>query len=88
MIDRIAEGPHCGELGQGVALLSCLLSSFFHFEYFQSLLIAIYGVPVKYRSVCHSFGSTFFDPLFFSLSCSDIPHIEVTWSFFVLHGLV
>lgn len=88
MTDRIAEGIHCDELGQGVALLSCLLSSFFHYDYVQSLLIAIYRVYHCQIFVNFPlFWPFFFYPLFSSSSClisfilRSLGHFSFTWSY-------
>lgn len=73
MIDGIAEEPHCGELGQGVALLCCLLSPFFHYMHFQSLLIDIYWPTVIYQGFFLCFGRSLFS------SSGSLPlAIEVT----------
>lgn len=86
MIDRTAEGLHCGELGQGVAVLSCLLSSFFHHYHFQAFLIVVYHIDVLNVPNFLSF-SCFFSTLCSSdlSSCSVITHILrsfcFTWSY-------
>ena len=85
MIDRTAEGLHCGELGQGVASLSCLLSSFFHYDCFQWFLIAPYWVAVTYQSISQPFRFLYFfpKPLFLCLSFRLIKvTFCCTWPYF------
>lgn len=80
MIDRTAEELHCGELGQGVALLSCLLSSFFHYGYSHSLLIAISWATVTDLLISRS------DFILFGLFCSSLKP-ESLFFFIILGSL-
>ena len=64
LIDRAAERMLCGELGQGVALLSCLLSPFFLFDYFHSLpRKPIHRSTVNSLSSSRSFSCSIFSAL-------------------------
>lgn len=88
VIDGTAEGLHCGELGQGVAMLSCLLSSFFHCYYFQAFLITTYHITFKCSSFSQSFSCSHSTLNFFLSCCAVIAHILrslghfcFTWSY-------
>lgn len=82
MIDRSAEGPHCGELGQGVALFSLvvLLLS----QWLFSILTDSHRTTVKFLLISYLPFVCLADWLLsqFYLCFWDCHHIKVTWSFF------
>lgn len=88
MIDRVAEGLHCGELGQGVALLYCLLSSIFLHDSFlvtdgyllchcQMLIIFSDCFSASIPTLCSSLSCC----ALISLILRSLGHFCFTWSY-------
>lgn len=83
MIDRTAEGLHCGELGQGVAVLFLPIVLILLPLLFSGFSDSFYHLAVNYQNHFLSLfaaPSQLFVLLFVQLRCGH-PHIKVTWSF-------